>query len=78
MVRCGFETLGLHKVNVRCIAENLGSRRVIEKLGFRRIGELEDDVWRDGRWWNVLTYELTQPEWTDMSTTMRVNRPRLP
>ena len=78
VVRCGFETLGLHKLNVRCIAENVGSRRVIEKLGFRLIGELENDVWRDGRWWSVLSYELTQSEWTDVSTTMRVNRPRLP
>lgn len=78
VVRCGFETLGLHKVTIRCVAENAGSRRVIEKLGFRLIGRLEDDVWRDGRWWSVLIYELTQPEWTDVSTTMRVNRPRLP
>ena len=56
----------------------VGSRRVIEKLGFRLIGRLEDDVWRDGRWWSVLAYELTQSEWSDVSTTMRVNRPRLP
>ena len=48
------------------------------QLELQRIGELEDDVGREGRWWNVLTYELTQPEWTDVSTTMRVNRSRLP
>jgi ribosomal-protein-alanine N-acetyltransferase len=78
VVRCGFETLGLHKINVRCLTENAGSRRVIEKLGFRLIGELEDDVWRDGRWWSVLAYELTQSDWTDVSTTIRVSRPRRP
>lgn len=76
VMRCGFEDLGLHKITVRCIAENAGSRRVIEKLGFRPIGRLEDEVWRDGRWWSVLCYELTAAEWTDVSTTMRVVRPR--
>jgi len=78
VVRCGFEQIGLHKVTVGCIAENVGSRRVIEKLGFRPVGRLEDDVWRDGRWWSVLRYELTASEWSDVSTTMRVSRPRLP
>lgn len=77
VMRCGFETLALHKITVHCIAENAGSRRVIEKLGFRPIGRLEDHVWRDGRWWSVLGYELTSGEWSDVSTTMRVHRPRL-
>jgi ribosomal-protein-alanine N-acetyltransferase len=77
VVRCGFETIGLHKIRVRCFAENAGSRRVIEKLGFRLIGRLEDDIWRDGRWWSMLRYELTAGEWSDVSTTMRVTRPHL-
>lgn len=75
VVRTGFEAIGLHKITVGCIAENLGSRRVIEKLGFRTVGRLEDDVWRDGRWWSVLRYELTSSEWTGTSP---FNKPRLP
>jgi RimJ/RimL family protein N-acetyltransferase len=51
---------------------------VIEKLGFRPVGRYEDHVWRDGRWWSVLRYELTASEWGDVSTTMRVHRPHLP
>ena len=77
VVRCGFESIGLHKIRVLCVEENIGSRRVIEKLGFRLIGRREDDVWRDGRWWSMRSYELTAAEWTDVSTTMRVARPRL-
>jgi RimJ/RimL family protein N-acetyltransferase len=75
VVRTGFETVGLHKITVGCIAENVASRRVIEKLGFRPVGRLEDDVWRDNRWWSVLRYELTASEWSDVTTTMRVHRP---
>lgn len=65
VLRCGFETIGLHKIVVGCVAENTASRRVIEKLGFRSIGRREDDVWRDGRWWSVLRYELTAGEWRE-------------
>jgi ribosomal-protein-alanine N-acetyltransferase len=75
VVRCGFESIGLHKITAGCIADNVGSRRVIEKLGFRLIGRREDDVWRHGRWWSVLSHELTGSEWSDVSTTMRVSRP---
>jgi len=75
-VRCGFHTIGLHKITVGCFVENLASRRVIEKLGFRPVGRLEDDVWRDGRWWSHLRYEMTAPEWPDVHTTMKVSRPR--
>jgi ribosomal-protein-alanine N-acetyltransferase len=71
VIRAGFERIGLHKITVGCIAENTGSRRVIEKLGFRSVGRLEDDVWRDGRWWSVLRYELTAAEWRDISTPRR-------
>jgi ribosomal-protein-alanine N-acetyltransferase len=72
VVTFGFERVGLHKITVGCIAENIGSRRVIEKLGFRPLGVREDDVWRDGRWWSQLRYELTASEWSDVSTMMRV------
>jgi [ribosomal protein S5]-alanine N-acetyltransferase len=76
VVRFGFDTIGLHKVTTRCLADNHASRRVIEKVGFRYIGCAEDDVWRDGRWHALLLYELTSPEWPDVHTTMRVSRPR--
>jgi ribosomal-protein-alanine N-acetyltransferase len=78
VVRCGFETLGLHKVTSGCFVENVGSRRVIEKVGFRPVGRMEDDVWRDDRWWSILRYELTASEWSDVTSTMRVSRPPLP
>jgi len=71
VMRCAFHTIGLHKVTVGCISENVASRRVIEKLGFRYIGRLEDDVWRDGKWHSTLRYELTAPEWPDAHATMR-------
>ncbi len=76
----GFDTLGLHKITTGCFEQNVASRRVIEKLGFRHVGRHEDDVWRDGRWHTQLRYELTAAEWSDVSTTMpiSISRPRQP
>lgn len=71
VIGCAFQTIGLHKVTVGCFAENEASRRLIEKLGFRYVGRLEDDVWRDGRWHAHLRYEITAAEWPDARSTMR-------
>ena len=75
VVLFGFDALALHKIKVGCLEENIGSRRVIEKVGFRHIGRHEDDVWRDGRWHTHLRYELTAAHWSDVSTTMPISRP---
>jgi RimJ/RimL family protein N-acetyltransferase len=71
----GFETLGLHKITIGCFEPNAGSRRVIEKAGFRFLCRYEDDVWRDGRWFAHLRYELTASEWGDSTRTLRFKRP---
>jgi RimJ/RimL family protein N-acetyltransferase/bacterioferritin-associated ferredoxin len=38
LVRYGFETLGLEALHANCFSRNPGSRRVLEKAGFRHIG----------------------------------------
>lgn len=76
VTRWAFETLGLHKVTIGCFEQNAGSRRVIEKVGFRYLCRYEEDVWRDGRWHAHLRYELTSGEWADSTRTLRFKRPR--
>lgn len=62
LLRHAFAELGLHKVIVGCLRENVASRRVIEKLGFRLVGEQRDHAFRDGRWWDHLLFELCADE----------------
>jgi RimJ/RimL family protein N-acetyltransferase len=59
----GFRELGLHKTTVGCATENVPSQRVIEKLGFRLVGEQRDHFFRFDRWWNHLAYEMLVDEW---------------
>ncbi len=75
VVAFGFDDLGLHKITTRCFAENAASRRVIEKCGFRFVGRLEEDVWRDGAWHAQLLYEIAITEWSDTTSTRPYFRP---
>ena len=75
VVRFGFGTVGLHKITVGCFEANVGSRRVIEKVGFRLLCRQEHEFWRDGRWHDHLRFELLASEWGDVARTQRFSRP---
>ncbi|WP_329214785.1 GNAT family N-acetyltransferase [Streptomyces sp. NBC_00683] len=58
----GFEDLGLHRVYATCDPRNLGSARVLGKLGMTREGRLRHtalirDGWRDSEIFSVLEDE---------------------
>ena len=65
MLAWGFDELGLHRVAADCVAENVASARVLEKLGMRREGRLRDHKWMKGRWWDTLLYAVLDHEWGD-------------
>jgi RimJ/RimL family protein N-acetyltransferase len=58
-----FETLGLHRVIGRTEARNLGSARVLEKLGMRREAHLVENEWVKGEWQSELIYALLDRDW---------------
>jgi len=63
MVDFGFTNFGLHRVWSWCIADNLGSAHVLEKLGMRREGHLRENEFYKGRWWDTLMYGILVYEW---------------
>src|SRR5690349_18834706 len=46
----GFRELGLHRIWAWCIAENVASAHVLEKIGMRQEGHLRENEWMQGRW----------------------------
>ena len=44
------------RVTASCLAENLGSRRVLEKCGFAQEGLLMRHTWHDGQWKDCAVY----------------------
>lgn len=59
----GFERMRLRKIQVGCFEGNRASQGVIEKVGFRFLAVEKDFAYRDGRWRDQRSYELTAPEW---------------
>jgi [ribosomal protein S5]-alanine N-acetyltransferase len=59
----GFRDLGLHRIWAWCIAENVASARVLEKIGMRQEGRLREHEWMKGRWWDTLLYAILEHEW---------------
>ena len=54
MVSFGFDDLGLERLSSWCIADNVASARVLERLGFNREDLLTRTDHFKGRWWDTL------------------------
>lgn len=63
IVEVAFTTLGLHRIFATCDVQNVGSYRVMEKLGMRREGTLVKDQEVRGRWRDTHVYALLAQEW---------------
>ncbi|GCE48144.1 RimJ/RimL family protein N-acetyltransferase [Thermosporothrix hazakensis] len=63
LLRFGFEELRFHRICAQCIAENLASAHVLERIGMKREGHLRENEWMRGRWWDTLEYAILESEW---------------
>jgi ribosomal-protein-alanine N-acetyltransferase len=63
VVTFGFRELGLHRIWADCDPANVGSYRVLEKLGMRREGHLRENAWIKGEWVDSLLYAILAREW---------------
>ncbi len=68
ILRFGFEELGMHRVWSWCMAENVASARVLEKIGMRFEGRLREKEFFKGRWHDHLLYAILDHESRAMDT----------
>ena len=59
----GFSELKLHRISAWCVADNVRSAHVLEKLGMRQEGHLREHQYFKGRWWDTLLYAILYEEW---------------
>lgn len=61
----GFGNLNLHRIYLYVFENNLRGIRVYETVGFKREGVLRDDVYKNGRYLNVLIMSILRSEWKE-------------
>lgn len=71
VLRFAFEDDGVYRVTTGCLAENIGSRRVMEKCGLIKEAEHVDWQWHEGRMKTRLEYRLLRPEYERMKIQER-------
>ena len=63
MVDYAFNTLGMHKVTAEVLSENAPSIAMFNKCGFSVDGRLRDDVFKNNRYYDVLTMSVLADEY---------------
>jgi RimJ/RimL family protein N-acetyltransferase len=63
LMRYAFGELGLHRLWLDVFGYNLRAIHLYEALGFRREGLLREQLYRDGRRWDVVLMGLLRAEW---------------
>ncbi|WP_208588799.1 GNAT family N-acetyltransferase [Gracilibacillus suaedae] len=58
----GFNCMDLERIQAKCIVENIGSARVMEKAGMMFEGVLRKTVYNKGKHWDVKIYSILREE----------------
>jgi RimJ/RimL family protein N-acetyltransferase len=67
LIRTAFDDLGLETIYAWIIEDNHRSRRVLEKVGFRKMGHLRRGAIRNGSRVDRVYFDLTKRDWTRTS-----------
>lgn len=63
VLRCAFEQLHLHRLEICIVPRNLNSRRVVEVLALRDEGVAQRFLEINGTWEDHIRYAITAEEW---------------
>lgn len=67
LVVYAFKTLGMNRVQARCLPMNIGSARVMEKLGMKFEGRLRESMLVKGELQDIDVWSILKSEWLNES-----------
>jgi GNAT acetyltransferase-like protein len=68
-----FSHMNLQRVCAWCLAENVASARVLEKLGMKLKKRMRDHQYFKGKWWDRLSYAILYDEWQMQTRGEKLN-----
>jgi ribosomal-protein-alanine N-acetyltransferase len=63
IINFGFEKLNLHRIFATCHTDNIGSAKVIEKVGMVKEGRLREHKLQKGKWRDSFIYSILDYEY---------------
>lgn len=64
LLRFGFETLGLHSIEIRHMAPNEPAAHLYRSIGFREVGVLRQHCFLRGEWVDEVVLDMLADDWT--------------
>ncbi len=62
MLKYLFDQYPIHKCNTSCLLQHPRTVRMFEELGFKKDGVLRDELYKDGKFWDVVLFSLLRTE----------------
>jgi RimJ/RimL family protein N-acetyltransferase len=69
----GFSHMKLQRVSAWCIAENVASARLLEKLGMHLEKQVPNHQYFKGRWWDTRSYAISYDQWQTQASHEKSN-----
>lgn len=63
LIEYGFNDLNLHRIYATCDPRNIGSSKVLEKVGMIKEGKMREDLLLKDGWRDSLLYSILEHEW---------------
>ncbi|MBO1581594.1 GNAT family N-acetyltransferase [Bacillus sp. XF8] len=65
LIDFGFSELKLHRIYATCDPRNIGSSKVLEKVGMTKEGRMRENLLIKGGWRDSLLYSVLENEWKE-------------
>ena len=71
LLEFGFTQLNLHRISATCDPRNIGSVKVLEKIGMMREGTIRDDFLIHNGWRDSHLYGILEHEWLEKTISQK-------